>query len=645
MSAIIGIYDRLGNPEIIEQGEAMMRSLARFPADGEQTWRERPGVFLGCRAQWITPESVGERNPLHDPERGLAVVADAILDNRDELCDLLRIGAGRRNALTDPELLLLAYDAWGAAMAERLVGDFAFAIWDERRRKLYAARDFSGARTLYYTRDPATGAIWISTIMKPLLGLPHLSGALNRQWIAEFLAIPYTTDAIDARLTVYEGIGQIPPAHCLEADAEGRLTLRAYCGIEVPRERLKLKSDAEYEEAFRAVLGQAVKARLRARRNIGAHLSGGLDSGTVASFAARELRARGKPLHTFSYVPVADFEDWTPRTRIADERAYIGAIVGHVGNIVPNYCDFPDSSPYSVIDEWLDVMEMPYKFYENSYWMKGICELAAERDIAVILNGQRGNWTISWGPPLDYQAELLKRLRLVRFCRELNGYARRMGTSRKRVMRSVWRKAVGHGAGSSPKRALANPLLLQETGAIERIRQHDMAADGNVSDAYRARKRIFRQTTIWNLTGTCETKLSLRHALRFRDPTNDLRVVRFCLSLPEEQCVRDGVGRSLIRRATRGYLPDIVRLNHKVRGIQGADGVHRMRTAWPMFIREAQEMLTDEHMREYLNLDALQNALRKLGEAPKPEYVYDADFRSLIQGLIFRRFVKRHERR
>ena len=644
MSAIIAIYDRHGNPAVAEQGDAMMRTLCRFPADGEETWRERTGVFLGCRNQWITPESVGESNPLHDPERGIAVVADAILDNREELCDALGIGPARRSTLTDPELLLLAYDAWGTETAGRLVGDFAFAVWDDRRKRLYAARDFTGTRTLYFTRDPARGAIWISTVMGPLLGLPHISGALNRQWIADFLALPYTTDTVDARTSVYEGIEQIPPGHWLAVDEEGRLTLRSYCSIEVPRERLRLKSDAEYEEAFRAVLGQAVRARLRVRRNVGAQLSGGLDSGTVAAFAARELRARSKPLYTFSYVPLPDFEDhWTPRTRIADEREYIRAVVEHAGNIVPNYCDFPGLTPYSVIDEWLDVLEMPYKFYANSFWTLGLCRQAAERDISVLLTGQRGNWTISWGPALDYQAGLLRRLRFFRFYRELTGYARRMGASRKRVMRLVWRKAVG-GETEAKVPLLANPLLVEETGAAERIRQHGMSADGRGTDAYQARRWVFKQSAIWNLTGTCNTKLSIRYGVWYRDPTNDLRVVRFCLSVPEEQCVRDGIDRALARRATCGLLPDKVRLNQKVRGLQGADGVHRMKAEWPLFIREAEEMLADERMREYLNLDAIRLSLEKVRE-PRPEYVYDLDFRTVMQALIFRRFVRRHERR
>lgn len=644
MSAIVGIYCRDDNPAVAEQGETFMRVLSRFPAHDVQALRPDGGTFLGCHAQWITPESVGELNPLHDPERGLTVAADAILDNRDELCDLLGIDGGRRHAVTDTELLLAAYDAWGPGMADRLAGDFAFIIRDERRRQLYAARDFSGTRTLYFTRDPHSGTIWLCTVMEPLRGLPHLSGRLNRHWIGEYLAMPYTVDAVDERITVYEGIEQLPPSHYLIADAEGRLRVERYCRIEEPREKLRLRSDGEYVEAMRSVLREAVKSRIRTHRGVGAHLSGGLDSGSVASFAARELRSEGKPLYTFSYVPVSGFKDWTPRSRMADERANIRAVIEHAGNMIPSYCDFPERNSYTDIDDWLDVMEMPYKFFENSFWLKGIFELAAERDIAVMLNGQRGNWTISWGPALDYQAVLLKRLRFIRLYREMDGYARRVGTGRKWVLRSVWRKALG-GSVAVQHPVMASPRLLEETGAAERLLREGFHIQGNVRGAYETRRRLFGRTYFWNLNGTYTTKLSLRYAVWDRDPTNDLRVIRFCLSVPEEQFVRNGMDRALIRRAAEGYLPDSVRLNQTVRGAQGADGVHRMRAIWPAFIREVQEMLDDEQMQEYLNRETLKESLLKIKDAPKPEYAYDLDFRILMRGLIFRRFIRLQERR
>lgn len=82
----------------------------------------------------------------------------------------------------------------------------------------------------------------------------------------------------------------------------------------------------------------------------------------------------------------------------------------------------------------------------------------------------------------------------------------------------------------------------------------------------------------------------MRYSLWERDPTNDLRVARFCLSVPEEQYVQNGVDRSLIRRATVNYLPDKIRLNQRTRGVQGADGVHRMAASWDVLSRKLKRL-------------------------------------------------------
>lgn len=149
MSAIAGIYNYSQEPIQIEHGYRMMFDLEKFPADDIQTWHQ-DHVFLGCHAQWITPESVGERLPYYDFARKLAITADAIIDNRDELFDKLQVERERRAKMPDSELILLAYHRWGEESPKHLIGDFAFMIWDERKQRMFGARDFSGYRTLYY---------------------------------------------------------------------------------------------------------------------------------------------------------------------------------------------------------------------------------------------------------------------------------------------------------------------------------------------------------------------------------------------------------------------------------------------------------------------------------------------------------------
>ena len=125
------------------------------------------------------------------------------------------------------------------------------------------------------------------------------------------------------------------------------------------------------------------------------------------------------------------------------------------------------------------------------------------------------------------------------------------------------------------------------------------------------RKITFEDIFPWNSGNTLDSKLSLRHSLWKRDPTNDLRVVRFCLSVPEEQCVQNGLDRALIRRSTEKILPDKVRLNQRIRGVQGADWVHRMVPHWDTFIDEVQQLSEDKRMLEFLDGQVLRSALFK----------------------------------
>ena len=238
---------------------------------------------------------------------------------------------------------------------------------------------------------------------------PYIEKKLNEEWLAEFLAIATMVEAVDPLSTVYKNINQIPPSHSITVK-DGRINLSRYYTL-VVEEKLILKSNEEYEEAFKEVFQKAVSARLRTHGNVGSHLSGGLDSGTVVSFAAKELQKENKKLHTYSYVPEDDFVDWTPWYYIPDERPFIKETVNHVGNIEDHYLNFAGKNPYGEIDDFLSIMEMPYKFFENSYWLKGITEEAQKEGIKILLNGARGNHSISWGSyqlSMDYYVLFLK---------------------------------------------------------------------------------------------------------------------------------------------------------------------------------------------------------------------------------------------
>ena len=89
-------------------------------------------------------------------------------------------------------------------------------------------------------------------------------------------------------------------------------------------------------------------------------------------------------------------------------------------------------------------------------------------------------------------------------------------------------------------------------------------------------------------------------------------MIQFCLSVPEEQYVQNGQDRSLIRRSMKNYLPDNVRLNQKKRGLQGADGIHRMLPSWNIFIEEIQQLCKDEMAAEFLNITVIKQSLENI---------------------------------
>ncbi|WP_040952945.1 asparagine synthase-related protein [Gorillibacterium massiliense] len=642
MSAISAIFQFNQQPLPQEDCTKLLEAMEDIPVDDIGVWQQHP-IFLSSHTQWITPESVNDDQPRYDSERKLAITADAIIDNRSELFQLLQVAPDRQRDISDSELILLAYAKWGTESPERLIGDFAFLIWDENNGRLFGARDFSGARNLYYHRNDQR--IVFSTLIKPLLSLNQVQKKLNEDWLAQYLAIFHMYDAVDSASTIYQNILQVPPSHSVTITRD-KMILMPYSTI-LPREQLKLKSDEEYVEAFQDVLQKAVHSRLRTHRQVGSQLSGGLDSGSIVSFASPALKQANKRLYTFSAIPVDGFVDWTPGNRMANEKPYIQATVDHVGNIEPAYLSFPGRNALSEIDEWLAVMEMPYKFFENSMWVRGIYEAAASQDIGVLLYGARGNFTISWGSAFEYYASLLKRLHWIHLYQELAQFSRNVRQRRRLVLSLIGKRAFPQMAAilthTTPKTfpAMINPAFAERTEVYEKLKDYE--ADSpfvNKLNLPEARLHHLEHPYHWNATSTSHAKLSLKYKLWGRDPSNDLRVIRFCLSVPENQFVQNGLDRALIRRATKGYLPDKVRLNQRVRGSQGVDWLHRMASSWKPMIDELHQLCADPLMGEYTNLSMIKSGLAKAESAVTPEMALDTDIRILMRSLIVYRFLK-----
>ena len=207
MSAIVGMLFADGRPVDPGDLERMTAPLAHRGPDGKGTWLGGR-VGLGHLLLTTTPESQNERLPLE--RDGLTITADARLDNRDELLRALDISP----AAPDGELILAAYGRWGEACPARLLGDFAFAVWDTRRRILFAARDHFGVKPLYYFCSP--GVFAFASELKALLPVPFVPRRLDEERVADYLL----SLGEDTESTFYRDIRRLPPAHTITATGE-----------------------------------------------------------------------------------------------------------------------------------------------------------------------------------------------------------------------------------------------------------------------------------------------------------------------------------------------------------------------------------------------------------------------------------------
>lgn len=318
MSALAGVLNLDGAPVDPSLLERMAERLAYRSPDGMGSWRDG-AVGLAHGRLWTTPEEVGEEQPLRDPECGLALAADARIDNREELLALLGDGPGGRQAgVSDAGLILAAYRELGEGFCERLLGDFAFALWDGRRRRLLLARDALAMRQLFYAQA-GQSLVFGTTIGSVLAALPERP-PLNRNLIEAFLQGSYRPWI---RETVHQGVLRFPPATLLVADAGG-VRLRRWWR---PGDTFRgaFSSDEEWVEAFGEVFERSVRCRLRGTTPVGIMAGGGLDSAAIACVARRALRGEQASLRVFALT----FEE----TPSADEREYLDELAAWLDGV------------------------------------------------------------------------------------------------------------------------------------------------------------------------------------------------------------------------------------------------------------------------------------------------------------------------
>ncbi len=579
MSAIFGVYNLDGKSASALLLEEMSDILAHRGTDNKGIWCDG-SVGLGHRMLWTTPESLDEKLPKSICDGNFVITADARIDNRDELLkEFNQSKYSSNDIISDSEIILLAYEKWGEECTVKLVGDFAFAIWDKRKRTIFCARDHFGVKPFYYYYSE--NLFVFGTEVKALLRVPEVPRVLNEVKVGDYLTGFYE----DVSDSFYSDIYRLPASSQMTVNQTGK-SIRTYWSLD-PKSELRLSSDKEYAENFRELFTEAVRCRMRSAYPIGSMLSGGLDSSSIActahnlmAEASHQSRNGQSKLHTFSAV----FEEVTK----SDESFYINAVLKS-GSYEPHFIKADQVSP---MEDWENIIwhQDEAVLGSNLYITRNIYGKAQLNGVRIVLDGFDGDTTVSHGA--RYLMELAQSKQWRMLIRNVRGYAKNFDESAAALMWAFyWQYSLNP---KLSKHQLLLPLrrLGQKIDRRARTKSKypaqtlsDFADDLN-PDFIEQIKLAEHQTALTKLRPRSpkteredhyirflsstiplileiQNKASAPFGLEVRYPFWDKRLAEFCLSLPAEQKMHNGLSRMVMRRAMAGVLPEEVQWRPK----------------------------------------------------------------------------------
>ncbi len=537
MSGLVGMCTLDGGPVDRALLERMTQWLAFRGPDAQQVWSEG-SVGFGYTLLATSPATAGQQPVTHE---GVTVVADLRLDARSELIAALRSrGQDVSNSTSDATLLLCAYFVWGEECLNHLLGDFAFAIWDGRRRQLFCARDPFGIKPFFYAHL-GTSFVFSNTL-ECLRLHPGISDRLNEQAIADFLLFESNQDP---GTTVYADIRRLAPAHALTVSAEGtRLCKYADLPDEDP---LNLRDPAAAVAQLRTLLSAAARDRLPEGPAV-VLLSGGLDSTSVAAAALgwRRAEADSPALRALTVV----YE------RVSDpERRYAPLAASALG-IPLDFLPGDDFGPYQSADPPPPPAPEPVHDPFSSFSHAQLTAVAARARVAFTGNGGDPAFSSSLSA---HFAGLARRRRFGRILRDLAQFMSAEG----RLSRLYPRTRMRILARRVHPPDLFPPWLNEEFASRLHLRARWTEINRPGPLPRRAPRpsafesfRSVQWAQMFELFDAGVTRLPLE----FRHPFFDLRMISFLLRLPALPWCSD---KELLRLALRGVLPEEVRLRPK----------------------------------------------------------------------------------
>ncbi|WP_234281133.1 asparagine synthetase B family protein [Halomonas alkalisoli] len=563
MSGICGIIHLDGKPvERVELERMAERAAYRGP-NGIEFYLDGPVGLAGLSLD-VTSDGTGACRLVREERHGLLFLADARLDNRAECAAVSgRFGAG---VATDAELMLEMLVAGGEKGPERLLGDFAYALWDTGRRQLRLARDAMGLRPLYYRVEERR--ILFASEIQQILAVSGVPRRLNERAAAWHLCCMQTP----LGEVFYDGIEEVRPAEEVVIEPSSATHSRVFWEPN-SQERLRYRDEQDYAAHLQELLTTSVRARLRARNPVGISLSGGVDSTCVASVAGW-LRQQGENL------PSMRAYSWVFPENLAecDESETIYRIADHFQIPVT---EIPAEHTYPFVDDDLNRPHEDDPFFSMFQpFLEKSLSAAVNDGVSTMFYGFRGDvicgGSVEDVPGILFGGALGETRRVLARLARVHGLGRSQAVAHfllrpmlydllKGRYQSAWRLPLfGEVEGEASKERLdPTPSRHAEShvsrGFLDRVglpaaEPHYVAS--RVWPRYAARDRFIHISSplVARGVGYAE-RVTSRHGVGLADPWSDRRIVDFILACPQHLVGNVLASKRIARRAMAGIMP------------------------------------------------------------------------------------------
>ena len=639
MSAIWGILKKNNNINIQELFQKMTGSMSVYPFDRVDSVNNSIGFFASGH-QYLTKEDQNDISPIKDEESKTIFCSACFLYNRDslikELDDTNLVNKG------DSQIAFCAYKKWGYSFTNKIRGIFSFVIYEETTQRLHLFSDHFSRKYLVYHNNP--DYICFSTTYKPILACIGNELKISHEFIVNAFRDITPLNFYVEGLTPYENVFHVDYALHITIDlVTGEESRERYWKPLKNKKKLKLKSDDEYRTVFKTLFEQQTRQMLRSKDETGILLSSGLDSSSVAAFAAPMLNTQGKKLFSYTSVPSTDYVDTKKNpNNIIDESPLVELQKEFHHNLVPHYINGDKDSGISYTDYLQDFYDIPLKASINGVNIINMIKAAKKDNCSVMLSGENGNSTISYGYLFGYMSLNATKLHFIKAIKALTYFCKKYNQSRKRYFKRWIKGIIDYFKKPKENHFFLSPEDEKKYGLSHPTRDA-IRKYGNNYYVTEKHKNAFLLIPIQFIQkGFYLTHNELYFHYIQLDPSLTVEMIEFCHSLPLECFYNEGIERRLCREYLKDLMPPEITDMRKGFGVQAPDFDYRINRDFDKHKDELYRCLDEPLIRKYLDADKINTLVKEIKTAAETHSLDEIQCIQLAMLSSLGSFLKHH---